>query len=44
MATADVAGVALAGVKELMRENAELKAMVAELQKRLEVLERKERR
>jgi hypothetical protein len=37
-----VAGVALAGVKELIRENDELKQLIADLKERVEQLEREQ--
>lgn len=41
LAASDVAGVALAGVQQLAKENEELRSLVAELQKRIEELEQK---
>jgi hypothetical protein len=39
LAASDVAGVALAGVKELLRENRELRALISELEERIMELE-----
>ena len=39
LSSGDVAGVALAGVQQLMKENRELKALVAELMERVGILE-----
>ena len=41
LAASDVAGVALAGIKELIRENRELRGLILELEKRIEELERR---
>lgn len=41
LAASDVAGVALAGVKELIQENKELKAIIAQLEERISKIENK---
>jgi cell division protein FtsB len=39
LSSEDIAGVALAGVKELIKENQELKQMIEELETKIEKLE-----